>query len=450
MMFNSADIESLVSRALVIECFEITLTQNVDESPFTFCGPGSIKTQSDGQLSLKMYDAAKKSSISQMMRYGLYNQTGIVPESDYFSLRAIDSSGNVWVAPRLYIYDGLRMTPHGTIVEFQIPDIRTERIHPRSDLNGVSIANAVIAGKFRLPFNKWQDQPDGSSSVSALDFEIDGARLKLSQKVQHLELDVESDVREIDHELLMTISESISIAIGRDAWPTYYRLYNDGVTRSFINGRPDVKGLGMIKPLVDVFPYKTASLISFVNHYVNNRDEEHRYLVYYWRRLYHVSSRIGDVAALVLTVNIEGLVNNYFSAGRAPSERVLGEVNYSKKLIRSLRLPSSTNSRIKNVLGAMKKLSAPNILRVLEAEGVIESVHVKSWNDLRHSLAHAGNSESDPVTTSKFFLDIENCLDLFYRLIGLSVGYDASLVEGVESLKPAEIVVEEEGGGSGR
>lgn len=443
MRFNSADIESLVSRSLVIECFEITLTQNIDESPFIFCGPGSIETQSDGQLSLKMYDVTKKSSMSQMMRYGLYSQTGIVPESDYFSLRAIDSSGNIWVAPRLYIYDGLRMTSHGTIVEFQIPDIRTERSHPRSDLERVSIASAVITGKFRLPFNKWQDQSDGSSSVSSLDFEIDGAKLKLSQKAKHLELEVESSIREIDHELLMTISESISIAIGRDAWPAYYRLYNNGVTRSFISGRPDVKGLGMIKPLVDVFPYKTAKLVSFVNCYVNNRQEQHCHLVYYWRRLYHVSSRIGDVAALVLTVNIEGLVNNYFSEGRVPSGRVLGEISHSKKLIKSLRLPGSTNSRIKNVLGAMKKLSAPNILRALEKEGAIEAVHVKSWNDLRHSLAHAGNSESDPVTTNQFFLDIESCLDLFYRLIGLSVGYDAFLVEGSEDLKPAELMVEE-------
>ena len=198
----------------------------------------------------------------------------------------------------------------------------------------------------------------------------------------------------------------------------------------------------MIKPFVDVFPYKAGKLISFVDHYVNNREEKHRYLVYYWRRLYHTSSQIGDVAALVLTVNIEGLVNNYFSSGRTPSDLLLGEISYSKSLIKKLKLPGSTNSRIKNVLGAMKKLSAPNILRAMEAEGIIEAAHVKSWNNLRHSLAHAGNTESDSIAMQLFFDDIENCLDLFYRLIGLSVGYDASLVkDGEEFLlaKPLDL-----------
>lgn len=434
MQFTTAEIESLVSRTLVIECFEVELIQNIDKSPFVLSGPGSITFKPDGQLSLKMYDASKKSGMSQMMRFAFYSETGILPESEYFSLSAKDSSGNIWVAPRVYIHDGLRLTPHGTIVEFQIPEIRTERVRPRLDLDGLSVANVVIGGDFRLPFNTWQDQSDGSTSVSALLFEIDSASLKFYQKAKYLELHIESNSRGIDHDFLMKVSEAISIAIGRDAWPSYYRVYNDGATRSFINGKPDVSGLGMIKPFVDVFPYKTEKLISFVDHYVNNREEQHCHLVYYWRRLYHISSLVGDVAALVLTVNIEGLVNNYFSFGRVPSDQVLGEIKHSKKLIRGLRLPGSTNSRIKNVLGAMKKLSAPNILRELETEGRIEAGHVKSWNNLRHSLAHAGNAESDPATMELFLVDIENCLDLFYRLIGLSVGYDESLVRIGEQL----------------
>lgn len=440
MQFNNAEIERLVNRSLVIECFEITLIQNIANDPLGFSGPGSITVQSNGRLSLKMYDASKKSGMSGMLRVALYNEVGVVGESEYYSLRATDASGNLRLAPRVYINDGLRLTPHGIIVEFDISDIRTERIRSRQDLDGISIANVVVVGNFRLPFNKWQDQADGSSSVSALDFEIEGVSLKFAQKTKHLEIEVESSTRGIDHQLLMTISEAISIAVGRDVWPAYYRVYKEGVITSFISGKSDIKGLGMIKPFVDVFPYKTAKLISFVDKYVNNRQEKHGYIVSYWRRLYQISSQLGDVAALVLTVNIEGLIHNYFSLGRAPSDTVMAEIALSKKIIKPLKLPASTKSRIKNVLGGMKRLSAPNILRELEKNGVIEAAHVKSWNNLRHSLAHAGNADSDTDTIGLFFVDIENCLDLFYRLIGLSVGYDASIVVSSEDSSSSNFV----------
>lgn len=103
MQFNNADIQKLVSRTLIIECFEITLTQNDDKTPMVFFGPGSITIESDGRLSLKMYDSTKVSSMSQMMRLGFYQGVGVVAESEYFSLNAQDSSGNFLVrSPSLH------------------------------------------------------------------------------------------------------------------------------------------------------------------------------------------------------------------------------------------------------------------------------------------------------------------------------------------------------------
>ncbi|MBF6036826.1 hypothetical protein H8F23_26550 [Pseudomonas sp. P155] len=438
MKFNNADIERLVGRTLIIECFEVELTENHDDLPISFNGPGSITVESDGKLLLKMYDSTKKSSMSQMMRIAFHQGTGVVPESEYFSLRAKDSNGNLWLAPRNYINNGLQLTPHGAIIEFYITELRSEREWLRTDLKGVSIANIVIAGRYRLPFNKFEDQADGSSSVTGLEFRIENAEITLSQKAKHLTLDVVSTSVQIDHDYIIRISEALSIAIGREAWPSYYQVYREGVLSSFVNGKSDVSGQGMVRPLVDVFPYKTAKLITFLNCYMKNRKKEHDHTVYYWRRLYYISNKVTDVAALILTVNIEGLINNYFRDGRTPSDTLLGEINLSKKRIDSLRLPGSTKSRLKNTLGGMKKITAPNILRALADEGEIIESHVKSWNNLRHSLAHAGNMESDAVTLSRFVDDINNCLDLFYHLIGLSVGYDGRLIKDGDLLSPAE------------
>lgn len=73
----------------------------------------------------------------------------------------------------------------------------------------------------------------------------------------------------------------------------------------------------------------------------------------------------------------------------------------------------------------MKKLSTTNILRELVSEGLITDTQVSSWTALRHSLAHADNGHDSADGFGKFIDNIYNCLSLFYRLIGLSVGYDA-------------------------
>jgi hypothetical protein len=72
----------------------------------------------------------------------------------------------------------------------------------------------------------------------------------------------------------------------------------------------------------------------------------------------------------------------------------------------------------------MKKLSTTNILRELVSEGLITDAQVSSWTALRHSLAHADNGPDSADDFAKFIDNIYNCMSLFYRLIGLSVGYD--------------------------
>ena len=179
-----------------------------------------------------------------------------------------------------------------------------------------------------------------------------------------------------------------------------------------------------MEPLVPVFYGKTEGFVEFINLYVKNRTVTHDPLINYWRRLYYVSDIITDVAALVLTVNIEGMIKNYFSQNRTPSAEVLGYIKLSQKTIRKTKLPSATKDRIQQGLGNMKKLSTTNILRELVSEGVIADAQVLSWTALRNSLAHADNGPDSTEGFEMFIENIYNCLSLFYRLIGLSIGYD--------------------------
>lgn len=422
MNFTKSNIEELVERILTIECFDIRIIQNSDTSPFSFRGPGSIALQADGTLLLNMYDAEKKSDMAGMMRLFFERHTGIVQENEYCSLSAIDEKGNAWTYPRLYVKDGLRAGPHGTIINLKIPDLRTSKITTKPfDLDQAEI---IILGKFTLPFNKYETN-DEYTTLTLLEISTDEFKFRASQKAKHLKIDVTARSSIIDRNFIAKLTEGLGIAIGRDTSPAYYCIGSGSNHESFLNGHADIKGLGVMEPLVPVFYGKTEGFVEFISSYVKNRTGVHDPLVNYWRRLYYVSDIITDVAALVLTVNIEGMIKNYFSQNRTPSAEVLGYIKLSQRTIRKTKLPSATKNRIQQGLGNMKKFSTTNILRELVSEGVIADAQVLSWTALRNSLAHADNGPDSTESFESFIENIYNCQSLFYRLIGLSIGYDS-------------------------
>lgn len=425
MRFNTEDMNELIGRTLVIECFHMELAQKTNDNPVVLQGPGSIAIQHDGRLKIKLYDPSKLSNSPGMFFLGVGGH-GIVPETDYYSFTANDAHGNTWVYSDVYIYDGLTTTPFGSMVEVDIPSMQSLKI--RTHQQAGMFAEIVVLGVFRLPFNTFEDQPDKSSSLVALNLIIQGVEIKLVQKADHLSIELFSEVSTIDQNFVQRLSEALGIAIGRNIEPAFYRVYSGGQIISYVSGRKEIPRSPILTPFVEVFPYKTEQLEEFLRCYLTNSSKEHDHLVNYWRRLNTVSNLITDVAALVLTVNIEGMIKNYFSIDRTPSDEVLEQIKKSVEVIGRAELPDYTKSRLQSALGNMRRLSVPNILKALAEEGVIDSGQVKSWNALRNSVAHADNLSNDRSAITRFLDDIQNCTFLFYRLIGLSVGYDVNSV----------------------
>lgn len=208
MNFNQSNIEELVERTLTIECFDIRITQNSDNSPFSFRGPGSIALQTDGTLLLNMYDADKKTDMAGMMRLFFERNTGIVQENEYCSLSALDEKGSTWTYPRLYVNDGLRAGPHGTIINLKIPNLRTSKI-PRKPFD-LAQAEIIILGRFTLPFNKYEVS-NGYSTLTLLEFSTDEFEFRASQKAKHLKIDVSARSSDIDQNFIAKLTEGLGM-----------------------------------------------------------------------------------------------------------------------------------------------------------------------------------------------------------------------------------------------
>lgn|GEM_PF-2273445 len=420
MQLNQKQLDELIEKDFELECFSITLKQNANSSPVVFNGPGCFKLEEDGRLSLKMYDASQNSGMPDMFGLAFNHKPGVAPEDDYYSLTAMDVHGNTWIHPRLYIRDGLFQTPRGTIVRAPIPYIKSQR-----DINHSvtgSCADILVRGDFRLPYNTYYDS-EGGSSLCVLEFFIGDIEFTARQCDGYLGIGLSSEGETIDREFINSLMTGMGIALGRKVQPAYFIVAKGGRREAYIDGTKSLKGLSVMQPLVEVFYGKDRQLIEFINHFVANKKIHHEHLISYWNRLYFVPDIVTDVAALVLTVNIEGMVKNYFREGREPSAEFVGYIRIAKKALSRAKLPAMIKPRLQGYLGGLKTLSTASILKQLVTEGLIFSEHVESWKSLRHSLAHADNVSSDAKSLEDFVGHINNCFDLFYKLIGLSVGY---------------------------
>lgn len=420
MQLNQRQLEELIEKNFELECFSLTLKQNSNSSPIVFNGPGCFKLEDDGRLSLKMYDALQNSGMPDMFDLAFNNKPGVAPEDDYYSLTAIDAHGNSWVHPRLYIRNGLFQTPRGTIVRATIPYIKSLR--DVSHYVPGSCADVLVRGDFRLPYNRYCDS-EGGSSLCMLEFSIGDIQFTARQCEGYLTIGLSSEGESVDQEFVSSLMIGMGIAIGRKIQPAYFIVAKGGCREAYIDGTKSLKGLSVMQPLVEVFYGKDRQLIDFLNYFVANKRNHHDHLISYWNRLYFVPDIVTDVAALVLTVNIEGMIKNYFRDGREPAAEFIGFVSVAKKALKKTKLPAMIKPRLQSYLGGLKELSTANVLKQLVVEELIDGKHVESWNSLRHSLAHADNVSSDAKSLEDFVGHINNCFDLFYRLIGLSIGY---------------------------
>lgn len=418
-MLTQALIEKISGRTAVIECFEITLTQNKEKDPLIFSGPGSLYFDSDKRLKLKFYSKETTSSSSKMINFYFDHRVGVIPEDDYFALSATDTRGKCWTNNRVLILNGYDATPSGTVL-----DISLESVRSQSNLKSEASSNEamiIALGKFRLPFTAYVSREDGSQELAKLAFNHGSRSVEIIQKEHSLNIRVLDKKLPITFEALFYLLEGLSIGIGQLTEPSLIVAVNGQCYEIFVKGKIPSKRSDVAQPVINIFEHRNEELSTFLCNYVECRTIEHRHMVNYWHRLNQIPYINTEAAALVLCVNIEGMIKNYFSQDRNLDPKIIAEINDTRTIIKKTDLPPEGRKAILQFLGSMKERSVASILSEMGAESAIEMCQVQSWKDLRHIIAHADNKVSDSSYFEVFVQDLQNCLTLFSRLIKLCV-----------------------------
>ncbi|WOD12969.1 hypothetical protein RPW65_09060 [Pseudomonas sp. NyZ704] len=420
-MFSQKVIDSLAERTATIECFNITLTQNTPNSPLIFSGPGCLFFDDNKNLKVKLYSSSTTSGSTEMIKFFWSDHVGLIPEERYFTLEAEDTSGKIWTNTRILAQRGVDTYPSGVVLVLALDNAKSLSQLQNSAAGGSALI--TVNGVYRLPFNEFIDNGKGSKELAKLVLSEGTKTVEITQELTKLSIEMVDSKDPVDLSSLFYVLEGISIATGQLLEASFIVTRNGKAYEAYIQGRVAKNTYTLANSIVELFPRREAGLHSFLQMYMKARPKGLNHLSNYWHRLKDISTANTEAAALVLCVNIEGMVKNYFSRNIDLDEKSLMEICNTQKFIKASKssIPEMGINAILSFLGSLKTKTVSAILTEMGTSGEVDKAHVKSWKDLRHTLAHADNTVVSAENFEKFVFDLQNCLALFGKLIELCV-----------------------------
>ncbi len=425
MDLNEKKLELLLDNQFEIDCIQIELKQQKDDDPIIFSGSGSITQKSDGNLHLKLYHVFNDVTKELMPNLGNTKPGKIIGKEEFFSMEAVDMSGNVWTAKDISVSSDFSLPASGKVVESTIRSLSCEK-----DREGVvdkcsSFFFLVIPGKHQIPCNKWEEGKNGGKSLNICKINISDIEIEIKDRKNCLTVRAEDLSGSINASFKERFIEAISIVFGK-LCPVLYSSYSENDTRTTtIKSIPsDTPNQRMATPIKHNTPWDGSNFQGFIEKYLNSFKDEHDVFFGYWHKINRSWQGGIESAALTISTAIEGITKNYYSEYGLPDDEIVQQANEAKRLVKNLAIGERIKSRIQSSIGQVKSSSPKNALYRLAEEGKVDKGLVDAWVSLRNKSAHADNLDEDVDELQRYIDDVYKCQNLFNVLLLLKIGFD--------------------------
>lgn len=425
MLTSESTLAEIVAGRFAIDLFNVRLTQQTDDPPQMFLGHGRLSQDADGGLLLRLYveltPGQREDRVSEMNNPDLVAGQ-IVDRRRYFGLEGRDAGGTTWVASDLWLtWDEWCLGNSVCAVKAVVRSIEQRIAFPGS-ATGINTAS-WIPGKYQFPF----DMPyDGRAGFNHLEISLeDDGQCTVSQLPDFLVVTVRSPSPAASAiSFTECVLEGLGVAAGAHLVAQVESRREDGYLIETLSARNDASNHG--RRLPSPLPSRLAdreAWAEFLRSFLNRWDAPYAALSAYWFRILCASNDSGpENLALVLTTSIEGVIREYFAEEMAPDEDFQTQIEQAKVLLGPVALGERARGSVLSGLGLAQKGSPANALRALVDSGQIPKDLQRAWGDLRPKAAHAlgmhANANLQPLVNLNFA-----CLELFYRLLMLTINY---------------------------
>ncbi|WP_298445829.1 hypothetical protein [uncultured Ferrimonas sp.] len=163
-----------------------------------------------------------------------------------------------------------------------------------------------------------------------------------------------------------------------------------------------------------------------------------------WERVWSGFSSTSAISELVLSVAIEGVLNDIFIPSFKvfeKDEKLESDIALIKKSLDGLDIDSNYKGRLKGSVSYWKTITASKSLDILVNKGVIDKKYKKAWVELRNECAHPKSIAPNSAKEKEKLNNLLKCLDLFHRLVLNTVEYSGPVnIFGEDDESEIEII----------
>ncbi|MCJ7790769.1 MAG: hypothetical protein MUP69_11480 [Candidatus Atribacteria bacterium] len=437
MNFNKETIDKFISNLFEIDCIDICLTQKTDKDPIKYTGPGTIYQDEHGILQLKLY--SKLSDINKELSHQFkHHPLGkIIAEDNYFTLRAIDMSGNEWLADNIWISVNVSFPAAGLVIKSKLDEIKTIELNEARSNTEKNYLFIIVPGQHKIPCNEKEDLPNGGWRLNRAVFSANEIDFEFRKYDDYLIIYANAKTENLDKDVYLKLIEALSIITGLIVRPIVIRntqkdkeiLKIKSVDNSFTN-----------KELSPPFKHFTTtefeSFTCFLEKYLANIKAPFSDLFGFWHKINRAWQASIENSSLSIGVAIEGIVKSYFSELGLPDKKILQQAKEAEQKIKDSDLGERIKGYLLSSIGLLKNTSTKSALSQMVKKGLLNNAMKNEWVKLRNKSVHPDKMNQDPNAVQVYIDRIYTCLTLFYRLLFIIIKYEGSYMDYSESKWP--------------
>lgn len=435
MRLHTRELGDFVKGSLVIDCAEMVLASN-GPNPVVYEGCGSIWRTGDGGLTLKLHCSRRVDITEIHEAIESYTAGEIVPDSAFFSLRAVDIKGQVWSGT--HILPDFSSGELGTVISADLRNLSTQRELQHSTsrahmllgfdrpvqfpYNAVTKVETTVAG----------ERGGTSVSLNVARFSACDYEFTLQNEEGWLVLDVLASGDAFPSSLDIRICEALQFVLAQ--WLTWsFREVHEGNKRLTVFRSSGISETNQQpRPPIAPGPVDETGITwllfdKYLQHIIDYGEEDKLHpLSALVRSVVAATSSALESQALAISVAVEGVLSVEFQRLGLASNTIEEERQTTIRLIQCHPdLTKAFKSRVLGFLGAMHQPRAKDKLRQLVEKGLIEQELWDAWEKTRHPAAHAEfiSSASSRDRTNKLFNLCLKVNQLFNSLVFLAIGY---------------------------
>ncbi|MDV0438283.1 hypothetical protein [Xanthomonas sacchari] len=407
------------------------LRQRGTDTPRVISGGGFLSQNSNGELLLHVVAHEVRDFATAMTLD--FNRPWVagrlIPETAYYDLKAWTLAGDEWRAER--VSADMDHGTNGTHARVKLWRIETN--WQRQQRTESAMVAIFIPGGVDLPWHVWTSKGELGGALDRFEYESEPfywrAKKEEGGVMLHFFIKGESAEPAFTH-----FWRALCIVLGHPVEPPEYSIVEgDRETLRLATRRKELMTHRLMPPIRNLRPSADdthAFLHAFLLHATGSTKESNRpregyseLIFRHWHRILRARESDIENSALVLSVAVEGLLNEAFANEHDVDDVFIQQLDRAKPILKDADLEERARACVLSSIGNARRPRVGDVLRRLIEQGVLSQRHLDAWSGMRHASAHGGVLSNDELALQEHIDRFHVCLDLFYRLVFILIGY---------------------------